>query len=83
MSSEMEEDPTQSAIKLCGMTQCMIDITAKQLESLRTQCRTTEEITQKEIREAEVGVIEDHINVDSIWAFACACLANVILLVTT
>ena len=55
MSSEKEEDPIESAIKLCSVTQCMIDLTAKQLDGLRTQCVTTEEITQKEIREAEVN----------------------------
>ena len=57
MSSEREEDPIQNAIKQCGMIQCVIDNTAKQLDGLRTQCSTTEEITQKEIREAEVRAV--------------------------
>ena len=54
MSSERDEDPFEAAVKLCSVTQCMIDLTAKQLDGLRTQCVATEEITQKEIREAEV-----------------------------
>ena len=53
MSSERDEDPFETE-KLCSMTQRMIDLTAKQLDGLRTQCVTTEEITQKEIKEAEV-----------------------------
>ncbi len=54
MSSEKEEDPIEAAVNSCSETQFMIDLTAKQLDGLRTQCVTTEEITQKEIREAEV-----------------------------
>ena len=54
MSFDKDDDPVQSAVKQCALTQRMIDITGKQLDGLRTQCRTTEEITQKEIREAEV-----------------------------
>ena len=54
MSSERDEDPFEVAVKLCSVTQCMVDLTAKQLDGLRTQCVATEEITQKEIREAEV-----------------------------
>ena len=48
------DDAIKRAIELCHMTQCMIDITAKQLDGLRTLCSTSEEITQKEIRESEV-----------------------------
>jgi len=48
------DDAIKRAIELCHMTQCMIDITAKQLDGLRTVCSTSEEITQKEIRESEV-----------------------------
>ena len=55
MSSGKEKDPIQIAIDQCVMTQCVIDNTAKQLEGLRTQCSTAEEITQKEIKEAEVS----------------------------
>ena len=58
MSSERDEDPFEAAVKLCSVTQCMIDLTAKQLDGLRTQCVATEEITQKEIREAEVHLHE-------------------------
>ena len=52
--STSEDDPIIGALNLCKTTQCMIDITSKQLEALRTECSTAEEITQKEIREAEV-----------------------------
>lgn len=55
MSSEKPRDPIQNAIDQCYMTQCVLDNTAKQLVGLRTQCSTAEEITQKEIKEAEVS----------------------------
>jgi len=44
------------ALKGCRMTQSMIDITAKQLFGLR-QCRTSEDLIQKEICECEVRLL--------------------------
>ena len=43
-------------LKSCRMTQSMIDITAKQLFGLR-QCRTSEDLIQKEICECEVRLL--------------------------
>ena len=37
--------------------QSMIDISADRLEGLRTQCATSAELTQQEIRTLEVSVI--------------------------
>ena len=48
------DDAVKRTVELCRMTQCMIDITAKQLDGLRTVCSTAEQITQNEIRESEV-----------------------------
>lgn len=48
------EEAEKQAIKTCTTYQCMIDFTAKQLNGLRIECATTEEITQKEIRDTEV-----------------------------
>ena len=64
MSCDIPDDPVESAITHCAMTQCMIDITSKQLDGLRTQCSVTEEITQKEIRESEVRMLH---------CLKCAC----------
>ena len=52
-----EESP-ERVVDQCVVTQCMIDITVKQLNGLRTQCSTTEEITQKEICESEVQTLD-------------------------
>jgi len=49
------EEAEKQAIKTCTTNQCMIDFTAKHLNGLRIECATTEEITQREIREAEVN----------------------------
>ena len=52
------EDPVRRATELCIVSQSMIDITAEKLFGLRTQLhcsRTTEELIQNEIREAEVS----------------------------
>ena len=43
-------------LNVCRMTQSMIDITAKQLFGLR-QCRTSEDLIQKEICECEVCIV--------------------------
>ncbi|XP_013405438.1 kinase suppressor of Ras 2 [Lingula anatina] len=57
MSSVSEEDPIKRAERTCSIAQSMIDYTAKHLRGLRTQCATTEEITQQEIRGAETKLI--------------------------
>ena len=56
MSSTDRDEPEKQAIRTCTTNQCMIDFTAKHLNGLRIECATTEEITQKEIREAEVNI---------------------------
>lgn len=57
-SSTDREEAEKQAIKTCTTNQCMIDFTAKHLNGLRLECATTEEITQKEIREAESKLIK-------------------------
>ncbi|XP_071110703.1 kinase suppressor of Ras 2-like isoform X2 [Haliotis cracherodii] len=52
------QDPVEQAINACKMVQFMIDFTAKQLVGLRTQCATTEQITQKEIRDTESKLVK-------------------------
>ena len=61
------EEAEKQAIKTCTNTQRMIDFTAKHLNGLRLECATTEEITQIEIREAEVT------NIDYLFSFALIC----------
>jgi len=46
----------EETLNACRMTQSMIDITAKQLFGLR-QCRTSEDLIQKEICECEVRLV--------------------------
>ncbi|ESO97857.1 hypothetical protein LOTGIDRAFT_104167 [Lottia gigantea] len=53
-----QDDSVEQALKTCKMVQFMIDFTAKQLLGLRTECKKTEEITQKEIRETESKLIK-------------------------
>ena len=53
-SSADRESAEKQAIKTCTNLQIMIDFTAKHLNGLRSECSTTTEITQKEIKEAEV-----------------------------
>jgi hypothetical protein len=55
LTSDRQEAEKQ-AIRTCTNLQSMIDFTANHLNGLRIECSTTEEITQKEIREAEVKV---------------------------
>ena len=55
MASENEEDAITKALEVCSDTQAMIDITANQLDALRTQCSATDELSQQAIREAEVN----------------------------
>lgn len=48
------ETSAKRAAELCAMVQSMIDISAEHLEGLRTQCATSAELTQQEIRTLEV-----------------------------
>lgn len=43
------------AIEACNTAQAMIDINAEHLDGLRTQCATSAELTQHEIRTLEVS----------------------------
>ena len=56
MSEEDGEQNTLQAIEWCTNLQCLIEISAKDLEGLRTQCLTRAVLTQQEIRRIEVGV---------------------------
>lgn len=49
------DEATNHAIRTCKTNQSMIDFTAKQLNGLRIECATTEEITQTEIKDTEVS----------------------------
>lgn len=53
-SSDTEHDALEKAKNMCRTAQGMIDFTAKHLDGLRNQCVTTQELTQKEIRNTEV-----------------------------
>ncbi|BFZ18307.1 hypothetical protein BsWGS_21345 [Bradybaena similaris] len=58
MSSDANiERAIRDATKTCTTNQSMIDLTSKHLEELRTQCSSTEKITQIEIKEAESKLI--------------------------
>lgn len=48
------EDAEQEIRKALDVVQSMIDISADRLEGLRTQCSTSAELTQQEIRTLEV-----------------------------
>ncbi|ELU07086.1 hypothetical protein CAPTEDRAFT_214930 [Capitella teleta] len=54
----LKDDSPDRVYEQCTVTQCMIDITEKQLNSLRTLCSTTDGITQKEICESESKLIK-------------------------
>ncbi|KAL5015972.1 hypothetical protein ScPMuIL_005561 [Solemya velum] len=53
--SDTEGDSVENVI---ATVQSMIDFTAKHLDGLRTQCATTEEITQRQIRDTESKIIK-------------------------
>ncbi|GFN99523.1 kinase suppressor of ras, partial [Plakobranchus ocellatus] len=58
MSSTLnEEQAVLDATRTCTNNQSMIDLTSKHLEELRTQCASTDKITQQEIKEAETKLI--------------------------
>lgn len=45
----------RDAVEMVETIQSMIDVSADRLEGLRTQCSTSAELTQQEIRTLEVG----------------------------
>ena len=53
-SSDAENDAIERAYKSVRNVQDMIDLTARHLLGLRTECSTSSEITQNEIRTQEV-----------------------------
>lgn len=53
MANEEKEQDARSALLV---VQSMIDISADRLEGLRTQCATSAELTQQEIRTLEVSL---------------------------
>lgn len=53
--SENEKKRIRDAIQMIETIQSMIDVSADRLEGLRTQCSTSAELTQQEIRTLEVG----------------------------
>lgn len=50
------DDPEQDIRRALCDRESMIDISADRLEGLRTQCSTTAELTQQEIRTLEVKI---------------------------
>lgn len=52
-----DEGDDQRSIEACTTAQAMIDINAKHLDGLRTQCSTSAELTQHEIRTLEVRAL--------------------------
>lgn len=55
MADNEIEDNIHKAIEACNTAQAMIDINAEHLDGLRTQCATSAELTQHEIRTLEVS----------------------------
>lgn len=53
--NENEKKRIRDAIQMMETIQSMIDVSADRLEGLRTQCSTSAELTQQEIRTLEVG----------------------------
>lgn len=49
-----DESSDQDLRKYLQILQSMIDVSAERLEGLRTQCATSAELTQQEIRTLEV-----------------------------
>ena len=50
-----DADATEQERKELHIIQSMIDVSAQRLEGLRTQCATSAELTQQEIRTLEVA----------------------------
>ncbi|CAL1528760.1 unnamed protein product [Lymnaea stagnalis] len=58
MSSDPNsEQAIRNAIDSCTTNQSMIDLTSQHLQELRTQCASSDKITQKEIKDAESKII--------------------------
>ncbi|KAK0058787.1 kinase suppressor of Ras 2 [Biomphalaria pfeifferi] len=58
MSSDPNvEKAIRDATNSCTTNQSMIDFTSQHLQELRTQCASTDKITQKEIKDAESKII--------------------------
>lgn len=55
--NEYEKKKIRDAIQTIETIQSMIDVSADRLEGLRTQCSTSAELTQQEIRTLEVGTL--------------------------
>jgi kinase suppressor of Ras 2 len=51
-----EETHQETRCDILDVVQSMIDISASRLEGLRTQCATSAELTQQEIRTLEVSI---------------------------
>lgn len=51
-----EETHQETRCDILDVVQSMIDISADRLEGLRTQCATSAELTQQEIRTLEVRI---------------------------
>lgn len=51
-----DEEPELEVRRALEVVQSMIDISADRLEGLRTQCATSAELTQHEIRTLEVMI---------------------------
>ncbi len=51
------DESVKKTIESCSTAQAMIDINAKHLEGLRTECAITAELTQNEIRTLEVSTL--------------------------
>ncbi|GFY68067.1 kinase suppressor of Ras 2 [Trichonephila inaurata madagascariensis] len=58
MANNESEDRILKAIEACNTAQAMIDINAEHLDGLRTQCATSAELTQHEIRTLESKLIK-------------------------
>ncbi|GFR31753.1 kinase suppressor of Ras 2 [Trichonephila clavata] len=58
MANNETEDSILKAIEACNTAQAMIDINAEHLDGLRTQCATSAELTQHEIRTLESKLIK-------------------------
>lgn len=56
MADTEAENKVKSAVEACVTAQAMIDINSEHLDGLRTQCATSVELTQHEIRALEVSL---------------------------
>lgn len=58
MADLEEENKIKTAVEACVTAQAMIDINADHLDGLRTECATSVELTQNEIRALEAKLIK-------------------------